>query len=150
MQRYVLAFILAGVIGFVDAPAQQPACLHGPKESAAQRDRRTAALDYARQLNTFEAAGKSHAQRFYNIEDLPGLPKLPEGFKASLSTDGASYAFSIQGHARRLSLPVLLRPGRGDLHRDTDTVTVRTRRCLMNSPDHEGSEARRRSDLSLS
>jgi hypothetical protein len=96
MQRSVLALLLAGLIGFVDAPAQQPACLHGPKETPAERDRRTAALDYARQLNTFEAAGKSHAQRFYNIEDLPGLPKLPEGFKASLSTDGASYIFSIK------------------------------------------------------
>lgn len=96
MPKYVLTLALAGLIGFVDTPAQEPACLHGPKETAAQRDRRTVALDYARQLNTLEAAGKSHAQRFYNIEDLPGLPQLPQGFKATLSTDGASYTFSIK------------------------------------------------------
>ncbi len=96
MQKYVLALALAGLIGFVDAPAQEPTCLHGSKETAPQRDRRMSALDYARQVNTFEAAGKSHAQRYYAIEDLPGLPKLPEGFKANMSTDGASYTFSVK------------------------------------------------------
>ena len=96
MRKYVLALALAGLIGFVELPAQEPACLHGPKETAAQRERRTVALDYARELNTFEAAGKSHAQRYYAIEDLPGLPKLPAGFKAGMSTDGASYTFSIK------------------------------------------------------
>jgi hypothetical protein len=96
MRKYVLALALAGLLGFVHVPAQEPACLHGPKETAEQRDRRMAALDFARQLNTFEAAGKSQAQRYYAIEDLPGLPPLPSGMKAGIATDGASYTFSIK------------------------------------------------------
>ena len=96
MRMYVLALALAGAVGFVEVPAQEPSCLHGPKETGEQRDRRMAALDFARQLNTFEAAGKSQAQRYYAIEDLPGLPKLPEGMRAAIATDGASYTFSIK------------------------------------------------------
>jgi hypothetical protein len=96
MRMCVLALALAGVVGFVEVPAQEPACLHGPKETAEQRDRRVAALDFARQLNTFEAAGQSQARRYYAIEDLPGLPKLPAGMKAAIATDGASYTFSIK------------------------------------------------------
>ena len=96
MRKYVLALALAGLIGFVTLPAQEPTCLHGPKETTAQSARRTAALEFARQLNTFEAAGKSQAQRYYAIEDLPGLPKLPEGMKAAIATDGASYVFSVK------------------------------------------------------
>jgi hypothetical protein len=96
MRMCVLALALAGVAGFVQLPAQEPACLHGPKETAEQRDRRMAAVQFARQLNTFEAAGKSQAQRYYAIEDLPGLPPLPDGFKAAIATDGASYTFSIK------------------------------------------------------
>jgi hypothetical protein len=96
MRKYVLALAFAGLLGFVHVPAQEPSCLHGPKETAEQRDRRMAALDFARQLNTFEAAGKSQAQRYYAIEDLPGLPPLPGGMKAGIATDGASYIFSIK------------------------------------------------------
>jgi hypothetical protein len=96
MGKCVLALALAGFIGFVHGPAQERACLHGPQETADQRDRRMAALQFARQLNTFEAAGKKQAQRYYAIEDLPGLPPLPEGFKAAMATDGASYTFSIK------------------------------------------------------
>jgi len=96
LRMYVLALALAGAVGFVEAPAQEPSCLHGPKETAEQRGRRTAALEFARQLNTFEAAGKSQAQRYYAIEDLPGLPHLPDGMKAAIATDGGSYTFSIK------------------------------------------------------
>jgi hypothetical protein len=99
MWKSVLALALAGFVGFVgfvSLPAQERACLHGPKENPEQRGRRMAALEFARQLNTLEAAGKSQAQRYYAIEDLPGLPPLPKGFKAANATDGASYTFSIK------------------------------------------------------
>jgi hypothetical protein len=96
MRNCVLALALAGCFGFVNLPAQEAACLHGAKEKPDQRERRMAALEFAQQLNKFEAAGKSQAQRFYAIEDLPGLPPLPKGFKAAIATDGASYTFSIK------------------------------------------------------
>lgn len=96
MVRFVLALAVAGALGFAAVPAQPPACLHGPSSAPEHRARRDAALQYAKQLTAFEAAGKSQAQRYYAIEDLPGLPKLPDGFKARMSTDGASYAFSVK------------------------------------------------------
>lgn len=96
MLKHVVAFAVAGSLGLAFQPASPPECLHGPSESADQQARRAAALQFARQLNTFEAAGKNQAQRYYAIEDLPGLPPLPTGFKAGMSTDGASYVFSIK------------------------------------------------------
>jgi hypothetical protein len=97
MVKYALALLAAGAIGFAAESAQdRKTCLHGPSETADQRARRVAALEFARQVNTFEAAGKRQAQSYYAIGDLPGLPPMPEGFVARLSTDGASYAFSVK------------------------------------------------------
>jgi hypothetical protein len=100
MEKLVVALAVAGALGWSAAPALQPAspppCLHGPSSAPDNTARRDAAVQYARQLNTFEAAGRNQAQRYYAIEDLPGLPTLPEGFKARMSTDGASYAFSVK------------------------------------------------------
>ena len=101
MPRYTAVLILAGLFGLAavaSAPtsAQAPACLHGPAETPDHRARRLAALKLANQLNEFEAAGRLQAERFYPMEDLPGLPPLPRGFKAQMSTDGASYAFSLK------------------------------------------------------
>jgi hypothetical protein len=96
MVKFVVALAVAGALGFAAVPEQPPACLHGSSSTPENRARRDAALQYARQLNTFEAAGKNQAQRYYAIEDLPGLPALPDGFKARMSTDGASYAYSVK------------------------------------------------------
>jgi hypothetical protein len=97
MARYALSLMLAGALAAVAGTAQDDkTCLHGRSETADQRARRVAALEFARRLNTFEAAGKSQAQSYYAIADLPGLPPIPEGFQARLSTDGASYAFSVK------------------------------------------------------
>jgi hypothetical protein len=97
MARFALALMLAGAAGSLAGTAQDDkTCLHGRSETANQRARRVGALQFARQLNTFEAAGKSQAQSYYAIADLPGLPPIPDGFQARLSTDGASYAFSVK------------------------------------------------------
>jgi hypothetical protein len=97
MAKYAFALMLAGAAGFGAARAQdEKTCLHGTRETTDQRARRVAALEFARQLNTFEAAGKNQAQSYYAIADLPGLPPMPEGFRARMSTDGASYAFSVK------------------------------------------------------
>ena len=96
MMKFVSALVAAVALGFAAAPAQPPPCLHGPSSTPEHRARRDAALQYARQVTSFETAGKNQAQRYYAIDDLPGLPLLPEGFKARMSTDGASYAFSVK------------------------------------------------------
>jgi hypothetical protein len=99
MVRYTLALALASFVALAAAPvppAPAPKCLHGSPEKADQRARRMEALAFAKQLNTLEAAGKMQAQNFYPFEDLPLLPKLPDGFKPKMSTDGFSYAFSVK------------------------------------------------------
>ena len=72
------------------------ACLHEPSETPANAARRRQALAFARQVNTLEAAGKQAGDTYYALADLPGLPPLPEGFQARLTTDGESYVFSIK------------------------------------------------------
>lgn len=100
MPRHIAALAATALMIAVAAPqptpAQAPACLHGPSEPAAQRARRLAALEFARKLNMLEAEGMLQAQRYYLMDTLPGLPPLPNGFKAQLSTDGGSYAFSVK------------------------------------------------------
>lgn len=100
MSRYAVALALASIVAVAasaaHARALAPACLHGASEKAEQRSRRLAALEYAKNVNELEAAGKYQAERFYMIEDLPLLPPLPPGFKARMSNDGGSYAFSLK------------------------------------------------------
>ena len=100
MPRYTAAFavaVLAAVARTPErAPAQAPACLHGPSETADHRSRRQAALEFAKKVNMLEAEGKLQAQSFYNLDTLPMLPPVPRGFKAQLSNDGVSYTFSLK------------------------------------------------------
>lgn len=90
---------LAGSVGLSSAPAPKPGCLHGPSETPAQAARRQAALRLARELIATEAAAHQQAQSYYAFSDLPGLPRVPDGFQVQLSTDGASYTFSIKDTA---------------------------------------------------
>jgi hypothetical protein len=78
------------------APAAAKACLHGAAEKPAQRTRRLAALEFVKKVNLLEGAGHFQAQRYFMIEDLPTLPPVPQGFKVTMSNDGASYAFSAK------------------------------------------------------
>jgi hypothetical protein len=95
--KYLMAFAIVGAAGSRIAPAQQPACLHGPSETSAQTGRRQAAVSFARQVNTTQAAARRQAQTYYALSDLhAGVPPVPDGFKAQLSTDGVSYVFSIK------------------------------------------------------
>lgn len=78
------------------AGGRRGACLHGPSETPANAARRQEALTFARQVNTLEAAGKRAGDTYYALADLPGLPPLPDGFQARLTTDGESYVFSVK------------------------------------------------------
>jgi hypothetical protein len=93
--------ILAGlVVGLATAwqtphaSAQQqgPACLHGPNETAAERDRRNAGLGLARALNTAQAGFASRNKGLYGtLSQLSGLPDLDAGaFEVKLVSNGTA------------------------------------------------------------
>ena len=92
----ITASVLIGIL-FARHPisAQQPACLHGQDEAAAQRDRRMQALRTARQINTLEVNGRNSAGRFQPVGAFVNIV-APEGFTVHFATDGASYAFSVK------------------------------------------------------
>src|SRR5262249_14278384 len=97
MLRYGAALAIVVIVALRPPGAQKPAdCLHGRSEAPAQAERRKAALRLARELNTLEAAAHAQAQSYYTMTDLPGVPAVPGGFRAQLSTDGASYTFSVK------------------------------------------------------
>jgi len=99
MLKHVVALALIGLGGLGPVTVQKPpkqGCLHGSSEALAQAMRREAALRLARELIATEAAAHRQAQSYYALSDLPGLPPAPEGFRVQLSTDGASYTFSIK------------------------------------------------------
>jgi hypothetical protein len=75
---------------------QQPACLHGADESAAQQVRRRAALTLTRQINTLQNSTKSKGQAYQPLARLPNVMATPEGFTVHFATDGATYAFSVK------------------------------------------------------
>ena len=76
--------------------AQQPACLHGQDEAAAQRDRRQQALRLARQINTLENATRNQVRQFQPLSALANVSAPPQGFAVHFATDGATYAFSVK------------------------------------------------------
>jgi hypothetical protein len=81
-------------------PAQVPQrCLHGPSEDATQRNRREQALALAREINRAENAGPAvipGERREYQPLNRLRVPAAPSGFRVQLSTDGATYTFSIK------------------------------------------------------
>ena len=96
MLKYAVALGIIGFVGLTAAPAQEPACLHGPLEAAAQAQRRQAALRFTRIVNTAEAAFHGRNQRYGQVSELPNVGAEPEGFYPQLSTDGATYTFSVK------------------------------------------------------
>jgi len=99
MWNCAVAAVLAGsvVFGAAGGLAQAPrSCLHGPLETAAEAARRQSALQLARKINTTEAQANAQGHTYYVLSDLPGLASEVSGFNVQLSTDGASYSFSMK------------------------------------------------------
>jgi hypothetical protein len=99
MRKVTSAVVVAALLAFTAAfgQSQAPAnCLHGSSETAAQASRRQAALQLARKINTTEAQANSQGHTYYVLSDLPGLASEVSGFNVQLSTDGASYIFSMK------------------------------------------------------
>jgi hypothetical protein len=91
-----LTLAVGAWIGPVLIAQQQPACLHGQDESAAQQARRRVALTLTRQINTLENSSKSRGQAYQPLASVPNLRATPEGFTVHFATDGATYAFSVK------------------------------------------------------
>jgi hypothetical protein len=66
-----------------------------PPSNCAPPDRRTTAIRLARQINTAEAAAHGQTGRYAAVGELP-MPDAPDGFQIQLSTDAATYTFSIK------------------------------------------------------
>ena len=96
MLKCAAAAALAGLIALGAVPAQERSCLHGASETAAQAARRRAAIDFARLIINTERSAHERGQTYYALSDLHTIPAAPEGFRAQLSTDGASYTFSLK------------------------------------------------------
>jgi hypothetical protein len=96
MKRYFLAANIALLLGTAGLSSQDDRCLHGASETADQAVRRRMALDFARQVNSAEAALRTQERRFGSYADLPDLPEAPQGFQAPLVSNGTMYMFAVK------------------------------------------------------
>jgi hypothetical protein len=86
--------LFASRVGYT-VTAQQPACLHGPQETADQAARKRAALTFTRQVNTLQLRARA-ANAAYATSDQLQLSSVPDGFEFRLAVTPAAYAFSVR------------------------------------------------------
>jgi hypothetical protein len=87
MLRHLLAISLFGVVG-VSVGSQEAGC-------PAEPQRRQAAVQFAREVNTAQASFQYQNKRYGQISDL-AVGAAPDGFRAQLTTDGTTYSLSIK------------------------------------------------------
>ena len=77
---------------------QQPVCLHGPDETAADAARRQDAVRVMRAINTAQAEAFAMNRVYQNFRDLTtsGLPPRPSGFVTQLTVEGSTYALLVR------------------------------------------------------
>lgn len=83
-----------GALAFASALVGVGAAQTG-QTNCADRSRRTAAVQFARAINSAEAASFSNQRSFLQLGDLP-IGIAPSGMTVQLSTDGETYTFSIK------------------------------------------------------
>jgi hypothetical protein len=77
----------------------QAACLHGPRESPAERARREHAIKAAHQMNALQAMfGGMPGGRYRRLSELK-MPPMPSNFDMFFYTDGRTYMFSLKDSA---------------------------------------------------
>jgi len=64
-------------------------------ENCAPPERRSAAIRYAREINTMEAAAFGQLRSYQSLEQLPAR-RLPNDYVVQHTTDGTAYLFSIK------------------------------------------------------
>jgi hypothetical protein len=87
MLKYALAVGLVGTVG-VSISSQESGCPGDPQ-------RVQTAVRFAREVNTAQARYQAQNTRYGRILDL-GIGAEPEGFRAQITTDGATYSLSVK------------------------------------------------------
>jgi len=91
-----IALTLAGTSVLAQGPLPRP-CLHGDRESNAERTRRLQAIDYVTKVNIAESARARLVPRGYRpLEELPNLPPVPAGFAVQFHNDDRGYTLSLK------------------------------------------------------
>lgn len=82
-----------GAVAF--ALTMSGAGLQNPAGGCADASRRAAAIQFARAINTAEAASFRGQRSYLQLGDLP-VGAAPTGTTVQLSTDGETYTFSVK------------------------------------------------------
>jgi len=96
MFRSVVCAAFTILVSFTPAFAQE--CLHGPTESALERERREYAIRVARQINALQAAwigANPRSGQYARLSQLK-LPDMPDDFGLMFHLDGRRYTFSLK------------------------------------------------------
>jgi hypothetical protein len=75
--------------------AQQPACLHGPEETAVEQARRRGALGLVRAINTAQVQAHGRTGVYQPLANV-SLPATPEGFAVQFAEAPGGYVFSVK------------------------------------------------------
>jgi len=96
----LLVAVISLLAGAHRAHAQIPSCLHTQLETAGDRVRREQAMAFARRVHLAQQlAPRDRAPgsgRYRPLEELPGLPRVPDGFDLQFHTDGKSYVLTLK------------------------------------------------------
>ncbi len=85
-----------GALAFaVVMAAASGAAMQAGQAGCADQSRRADAIQYARLINSGEAAAFAGQRSYSQLTDLP-VGALPAGMAAQLSTDGETYTFSVK------------------------------------------------------
>ncbi len=95
MLKYVAVVVLVGAVGGDSRPRQRPSCDPQAPPTAEQTARRRTAIGVARQINTAEARQWPATKTYAPLAGLSDV-SIPAGFVVQVSTDGASYTFSVK------------------------------------------------------
>ena len=95
MLKPVMILVVLSLVPGSNALAQE--CVHGPRETLANRIRREHAIDFAHRLNQLEAdAVRLEPLRQYKRPSTLKLPPAPPDFELTFHTNGRTYAFSLK------------------------------------------------------
>jgi hypothetical protein len=89
------ALIISGSAASTGERQSGAACLHGPDETAAEKQRRGQAVLLSRQIHTQEQRTRASGRQFVPLSSLSSLPSAA-GFEVTLVTDGTMYAFAVK------------------------------------------------------
>ena len=105
MKRTTIAGVVASIGILVTAwtmsvvhAQEQPVCLHGVSETAADAVRRQDAIRVMRAINTVQAQAFALNRAYRTFRDLTtsGLPSRPAGFLTQLTVEGSTYALLLK------------------------------------------------------